>query len=175
MKKLVFLAIAALLIVALMVPATAALAAKPPDNGFDQFGYNNVARIFNGTGESWAMGKLGMTHDEAEVYMGAYAHDKIVMKWTADWDRGNDEGWINTYPKAWTDNEWNGKVPGGSGEVWHYKIVWIGGSGVDYMPLPDGGYRLWGPFEVLMDQGTTADGKHTWLAKANPAGYGARK
>jgi hypothetical protein len=86
-------------------------------------------------------------------YLGIYAHDKLVMKWNAEWDRGNAEVWANPPYKAWENNEWNGKVEDGSGSVWYYKIVWIGGTGADGTLLPNGGYRIWGQFEVMMDQG----------------------
>ena len=79
-QKIWTLIIAVILtITTLMTGAVPALAAKPNDNGFDQFGYNNVARIFNGTGESWSLAK-GFPAD----YLGIYAKDKLVMKWTAD-------------------------------------------------------------------------------------------
>jgi len=89
--------------------------------GFNEFGYNYTARIFNGTGSSWCRAK-GSPSD----CLGIYSPDKLVMKWNAEWDRGNDEGWAHPPYAAWVDNEWNGKVAGGSGEVWHYKIVWVG-------------------------------------------------
>jgi hypothetical protein len=76
-------------------------------NGFDEYGYNRKARIFVGTGMSWCMGKVG---DQAwcENYLGIYANDKLVMKWNAEWDRGNAENWANGPYGAWTDNEWKG-------------------------------------------------------------------
>jgi hypothetical protein len=100
-----------------------------------------------------------------------YANDKLVMKWNAEWDRGNDESWSNPPYDAWENNEWNGAIPGGSGEVWHYKIKWVEPCGAYGEPTPDGGYCIWGQFEVLMDQGT-ADGEHIWYTKAIPNGYG---
>ena len=132
--------------------------------GFDQYGYNETARIFNGLAD-------GIDRNLDGTYFGdtTYANDKIVMKWNAEWDRGNDEGWANPPYAAWIDNEWNGKK-GGSGSVWHYKIKWIGAC-TDYATLPDGGYCIWGQFEVLMDQGTDA-GSHYWFARATPNGYG---
>ena len=91
-------------------------------NGFDQYGYNYTARLFNGTGSSWSLAK-GLPAN----YLGIYAPDKLVMKWNAEWDRGNAENWANPPYAAWEDNEWNGLgKTGGSGEVWHYKIVWVG-------------------------------------------------
>ena len=139
--------------------------------GFDQFGYNRTARIFNGTGSSWCLQRGAPAN-----CLGIYSPDKLVMKWTAEWDRGNAEGWTdpNGY-RAWEDNEWNGKN-GGSGAVWHYKIKWVGSCGADGTPLPDGGYCIWGQFEVLMDQGQDpAFGPgHLWFAKALPNGYGVK-
>lgn len=146
--------------------------------GFDEYGYNTRARVFVGNGESWAMGKLGYTHEQAEAYMGPYAHDRLVMKWNAEWDRGNAEGWSNPPYAAWCTNQWNGMsgvewqggVTEGSGETWHYKNIWIGPQGQpDGTPLPDGGYIIWGQFEVIMSHGTF-DGEHFWDALAKPAG-----
>ncbi len=137
--------------------------------GFDQFGYNDTARLFNGTGSSWCQAKSLPSN-----CMGIYSPDKLVMKWNAEWDRGNTEGWNNPPYKAWTDNEWNGKKDG-SGAIWHYKIVWVPPCGADYTPLPNGGYCIWGQFEVIMDQGVDPNlgPGHTWFSKATPAGYGA--
>jgi len=140
--------------------------------GFDEWGYNRQARIFVGTGSSWSA-EQGLPAD----YLGIYAPDKLVMKWNAEWDRGNAEGWTdpNGYA-AWENNEWNGLVPDGSGAVWHYKIQWVEPScGADLTPLPDGGYCIWGQFEVIMDQGIdpSLGPGHLWFAHANPTGYGA--
>ena len=118
--------------------------------GFDEFGYNDGARIFNGTGESWSLAK-GLPAD----YLGDYAKDKLIMKWNAEWDRGNSEGWtdLNGYD-AWLNNEWNGKVRGGSGETEIVKIKWVGAEVCEEKSAADGGYCIWGQFEVLMDHYT---------------------
>lgn len=138
--------------------------------GFDQFGYNDTARVFNGTGESWSLAK-GLPAD----YLGIYAPDKLVMKWNAEWDRGNAEGWSNPPYDAWENNEWNGMVKDGSGAVWHYKIVWVGDYTADPSLIPDGGYGIWGQFAVIMDQGKDPSfgPGHLWFTHANPTGYGA--
>jgi hypothetical protein len=139
--------------------------------GFNEFGYNDQARIFVGTGSSWCQGKLAMSESECDSYMGNYAKDKLVMKWNAEWDRGNADRWLLGPYAAWENNEWNGRVPGGSGEVWHYKIIWVGSNCVDE---PDGGgYCIWGQFRTIMDQGSSSDRVHTILAKSNPNGYGS--
>ena len=139
-------------------------------HGFDEAGYNRTARIFNGTGWSWCMEKVG---DEAwcEDYLGDSANDHLIMKWNAEWDRGNAENWSDPPYDAWENNQWNGKVPGGSGSVWHYKIVWVGPC-TDGATVPEGGYCIWGQFAVIMDQGTS-NGVHEWFAHGIPTGYGS--
>ncbi len=140
-------------------------------HGFDEFGYNRTARIFNGTALGWCMEKLGYDEAGCVAYLGIYAYDKLVMKWNAGWDEGNLDNWSDPSYDAWENNEWNGNVPGGSGEVWHYKIVWVGDCVDNPDLVPAGGYCIWGQFATLMDQGT-ADGEHSWLAHALPSGYG---
>lgn len=164
MKKI--LAIFSFALISLSLFVIPAFAAQPADKGFNEFGYNYGARIFNGTGSGWCLARGASAN-----CLGAYSLDKLVMKWNAEWDRGNEEDWLNPPYNAWTDNEWNGKVPGGSDETWHYKIVWVGpcteGDTVD-----GGGYCLWGEFAVILSQGT-AGGEHLWDVLAKPAGYGA--
>jgi hypothetical protein len=138
--------------------------------GFDANGYNENARIFVGTGISWCMAR-GSSLETCTASMAPFGEDKLVMKWNAEWDRGNAEGWANPPYAAWESNHWNGNVEGGSGSIWQYKIQWVGPctEGAD---LSDGGYCIWGQFEVLMDQGHDVSG-HDWLAHATPTGYGA--
>ncbi|MFA5867678.1 MAG: hypothetical protein WC891_06945 [Actinomycetota bacterium] len=166
MKKSVILVLAVMFLLVVALGGTAAAG-----GGFDEFGYNYTARIFNGTGESWSLAK-GLPTD----YLGIYAHDKLIMKWNAEWDRGNAEGWSNPPYNAWEDNEWNGMKPGGSGAVWHYKIIWVG-SEMEAGPYwREGGYPIWGQFEVIMDQGIDPSygPGHMWFAKAIPCGYDAK-
>ena len=157
-------------VVAMLVSSIGMATAKNENKGFDDAGYNRVAGIFVGTGWSWCMDKVG---NEAwcESYLGPYANDKLVMKWNAEWDRGNAEGWSSPPYAAWENNQWNGAVPGGSGDVWHYKIAWDEGCASSGQPSKEGGYCIWGQFEVLMDQGTSS-GQHYMLAHAVPNGYG---
>lgn len=168
MKKVLLAIFLSLLMMALVV--SPAMAAKPTDTGFNEFGYNYTARIFNGTGASWAL-EQSLPAD----YLGIYAQDKLVMKWNAEWDRGTAEGWLKGPYAAWQNNEWNGMVKGGSGAVWKYKIVWVGDYTADPSLIPDGAYGIWGQFAVLMDQGIDPSfgPGHLWFAHANPTGYGA--
>ena len=141
--------------------------------GFDQWGYNRCARIFNGTYSSYCAEGGTSPADCAHLY-GIYLPDQLIMKWNAEWDRGNSEGWSKPPYSAWLDNEENGKKPDGSGAVWHYKYQWYGPCGANYTLLPDGGYCIWGQFEVLMDQGIdpSVSPGHIWNALAKPNGYG---
>lgn len=136
--------------------------------GFDEFGYNRQARVFVGPASGWCLEK-----NLPANCLGIYSNDHLVMKWNAEWDRGNAEGW--TDPKgygAWLDNQWNGRVPGGSGWTEHFKARWYGSCGADYAPIAGGGYCIWGIFQVLMDHGQDPDRAHWWLAHAIPNGYG---
>jgi hypothetical protein len=139
--------------------------------GFDQWGYNRCARVFNGTYSSWCE-ERGAGPDCAGSL---YSSDQLIMKWNAEWDRGNSEGWSSPPYSAWLDNEANGMKPDGSGAVWHYKYQWVGSCGADGTQLEDGGYCIWGIFEVLMDQGRDPNLSfpgHQWFARATPNGYG---
>lgn len=134
--------------------------------GFDEYGYNEVAGIFNGIAD-------GIDRNLDGLYFGSpspYVNDKLAMKWNSEWDRGNDEGWSNPPYRAWIDNHWNGKN-GGSGETWLYRIKWVGPCGSHGTPTGDGGYCIWGQFEVIMSHGTSGN-QHFWDAHATPAGFG---
>jgi hypothetical protein len=168
MKKVVLISLIAIISLAagILLTASVMLTGNVMAGGFDDFGYNYNARVF--VGEADGVDKL---FDGTVWGDSTYAKDHLVMKWSKAWDdaRFNGRAWT---PDAWEDNEWNGAVPGGSGEVWHYKIKWVGACGAEGTRLSDGGYCIWGQFEVLMDQGIS-DGEHEWYAKAIPAGYGA--
>ncbi len=143
--------------------------------GFNQFGYNYGARIFNGTNASFCASLKAPSNCDGNPY------DKVIMKWNAQWDNCNANGYNN--PKyclgAWVDNEYNGKVPNGSGVVWHYKIIWVGSAGASSPYWLAGGYSIWGNYEVIMDQGINStcsgnvDTGHQFCALATPNGYGA--
>ena len=135
--------------------------------GFDQFGYNYNARIFNGKADG-----VDRILDDAVWGDPDYANDRLVMKWSKAWDDARFHGapWTSA---AWEDNEWNGKAPGGSGEVWHYKIVWVGPKLKDSSYWREGGDPIWGEFEVIFSQGTVAN-EHFWDFHANPSGYGMK-
>lgn len=141
---------------------------------FDQWGYNNTGRIFNGTGASWCQ-----AGGQSANCLGKYSPDKLVMKWNEAWDNCNAHGYdtASICAGAWTDNEWNGKGAGGSGQNWHYKIIWVGSQKESSPYWKAGGYSVWGNYEVIMDQGSdpSVGPGHMWFAHATPNGYGASK
>lgn len=145
------------LLLAFTIPAAA--------GGFDQYGYNYSARLFVGPADGVDRNLDGTVWGDP-----TYANDLLVMKWSKAWDdaRFNGGAWTTD---AWLDNEWNGNVPGGSGTTEHVKIVWSGPC--DATTFTDGGYCIWGQFEVIFDKGTDASHARTDLAQARPAGYGA--
>ncbi len=160
MKRVRTLSVVFLLALALIVPLAMA---KPG-------GFNYKARVFVGTGVQWYMQKYNVNHTVAEAAMGNYSHDKLVMKWSKGWDdaRFKNESWG---PDAWETNEWNGMFPGGSGETWHYKIIWVGTELEQSDYWREGGLPIWGEFEVIMSHGTM-NGEHSWEAHAIPNGFG---
>jgi len=141
--------------------------------GFDKFGYNYQARVFVGKADGVDRILDGKVWGDP-----TYANDHLVMKWSKAWDdarfgpdgvrdSGDESPWTTD---AWETNEWNGMVPGGSGEVWHYKIIWVGPELENSPGWREGGYAIWGQFEVIMSQGV--DGEHIWETHATPNGFG---
>jgi len=162
MKKFLVWAMVALLLGLLVFSNTLVLAGG---GGFDEFGYNYNARVFVGAADG-----VDRVLDGAVWGDPTYAQDHLVMKWSKAWDAARFQGAPWT-PDAWCTNEWNGKVPGGSGETWHYKIIWVGPALENSPYWREGGYPIWGQFEVIFSHGTVAN-EHFWEAHANPAGFG---
>ncbi len=181
--------------VALLGAGLSSPAGAASGGGFDQYGYNYTARVFNGTYWQWCQEQgytsqtacaiaLSGTDSNGNRIDPNIVNDQLIMKWNAAWDACNASYLLLNasgeplYPNgnptvcagAWVNNEQNGMVPGGDGSVWLYKIVY---SQACDNPT-NGGYCVWGNYEVLMDQGTF-DGVHTVNAVATPNGYGAFK
>lgn len=169
------IAILVLTVLILLVNVTAVQADKPVEKGgkgtgFDGAGYNDNAHIFNGTYGQWCMDKFPDQETWCKTVYGAYWNDKLIMKWNAEWERGNIEGWKDTFYNARLSNISHGRLPDGSGEKSLYKIVWVGPC-IEGADLPTGGYCIWGQFAVIMDK-FKGDGKVEWIERAKPAGYG---
>lgn len=166
-KKILVGTAASVLMLGIMIAP--AFAANTTGNGFNQYGYNYNARVFVGPADGVDNNLDGTVWGDP-----TYANDHLVMKWNAQWDNCNANGYDNPIYclGAWTDNEWNGNVPGGSGVTEHYKIIWVGSESTTSPYWVAGGYSVWGNYEVIMDQGTDTTG-HVWYAHGIPSGYGA--
>jgi hypothetical protein len=162
MKKMKISATVLIVLSLLVLSSSVVLAGG---NGFDEFGYNYQARIFVGTADGVDRNLDGKLWGDP-----TYANDRVVMKWSKAWDDARFHGALWTCD-AWEDNEWNGNVPGGSGETWHYKIVWVGPELENSPCWREGGYAIWGQFEVIFSQGTVAN-EHFWDVHTMPAGFG---
>jgi hypothetical protein len=146
-----------------LIQAAAKAAPDKSNQGFDEFGYNYAARIFVGPADGVDRKLDGKVWGDP-----TYANDRLKMSWSKAWDdaKFNGAAWG---PDAFEDNQWNGKVPGGSGETWHYRIIWVGPELENSQYWREGGYAIWGQFEVIMSHGTVAD-EHFWEAHAVPTG-----
>lgn len=149
----------------LTAPAKSMAAPSAISMGFDVFGYNDVANLFVGAADGTDRILDGTVWGDA-----TYASDHLAMKWNKAWETCNANRSAENCAGAWLMNEWNGQVTGGSGETWHYKFKWVGSCGAYGAPLADGGYCIWGEYEVVFSHGT-ANG-HFWDAHAKPAGFG---
>lgn len=160
MKKIFALIMTAVFMLAIATPAFAA-------GGFNEYGYNYGARIFVGPADGVDKVLDGMVWGDP-----TYANDHLVMKWNQAWDDCNDAGnnSVDACLGAWTTNEWNGRAPDGSDWIEHYKIIWVGALGEDSPYWSDGGYLVWGNYEVIMDQGLDPSNAHFSFALATPNG-----
>jgi len=152
---------------------------KVASTGFDKYGYNRCAHIFNGTFEGYCAARGG-----GPSCGGVEGTTKLIMKWNEEWDRGNAEGWTKSPYAAYLDNEMRGTYLDGTPFSEHFKTRWDAGCVATFIPdepgIPgsgfpgvstNGGACIWEQFEVLMDQGTE-NGEHIWWTKLTPAGYG---
>ena len=138
--------------------------------GFDQFGYNYQAHLFNGTYDSsdrqWNNGYWGDTTSY-------YVYDSLEMKWSDDWlsnvdcngDHKLDRGLVGEYvggiSLGWTTNHVQGTYTDETGEH-HYtdfvKIVYVGPGG-----------SLWGYYEIVEEVfNDPAGGYHGLFSKTDP-------
>jgi len=99
------------------------------------------------------------------------------MKWNAAWDACNANGFNDPAycAGAWTTNEWNGMLPGGSQWTDHIKIIWVGSAAVNSSYWINGGYLLWGNYEVIFDEGMAPGHVRLVYAFATPNGLGGNK
>jgi hypothetical protein len=148
-------------------------AGNPLEMGYDQYGYNYQAHMFNGTYDSSDRVLDGKYWGVATYY----ADDSLVMKWSDEWlanvdcngdnklDRGLVNGTSDGISKGWTTNHVEGDYDGKEG-VHHYtdfvKIVWTGP-----------GSPLWGQYTVVEEVYNDPAGGFTGLLdKVGAPGFG---
>ena len=149
--------------------------------GYDQFGYNYQARLFNGTYDSSDRVLDGK-------YWGAdadYADDSLIMKWSEDWlsnqdcdnDGKLDRGDSGT-SMGWTTNHVEGDYIGVDGDSHHYtyqvKIVFDNGAACAAAQST----CVWGLYNIIEEVYNDPDGGYHGVDRSrlgNPAGLGFYK
>ena len=113
--------------------------------GFDKWGYNYQAHIFDGYAGNYTRPAVPVT-----------SGDKLVMKWSDAWlanvdcngdhklDRGLVDGVVSGVSMGWETNHYVGSYIDENGNAQKYtdfyKIVWVGPGG-----------NLWGQYKVLQE------------------------
>lgn len=128
------------------------IAGNPVTLGYDKFGYNYQAHMFNGLYENYSRPDPPVTESDTN----------LIMKWSDDWlsntdcngdgklDRGGPGG--GGISRGWLTNHMEGDYIGDDGESHHWtyfvKIVWVGPAPAD-VPDPWAGKRIWGQYAVI--------------------------
>ncbi len=139
--------------------------------GYDQFGYNYQAHLFNGTYDSVDRKLDGKYWGST----GDFVDDKLVMKWSDDWlsnrdcngdgklDRGTSGvslGWETNHVIGDYDSDGDGTQD--AQYTYFVKIVWVGPGG-----------DLWGQYTIIQEvYNDPVGGFHGLLYKVNPPGFG---
>ena len=182
---------ASLVIIGLLVSTSGAAAAQPgcatiaggtiKDSagntiqlGYDQFGYNYQAHMFNGTYDSSDRTIDGTYWGDT----GDYVDDSLIMKWSDAWlanvdcdgdgklDRGlGADGFATGTSRGCLTNQNQGDYTL-NGAVQHYtyfaKIVWVGPGG-----------PLWGEYQIVLEiTNDPAAGLHGVGTKVGAPGFG---
>lgn len=140
-------------------------------SGYDKFGYNYQAHMFNGTYDGSDRNLDGTYWGQT----GDFVDDKLMMKWSDAWlanvdcngdnllDRGLVNGVVGGVSLGWLTNQVNGDYMDLGGTTRHFtdfvKIVWTGP-----------GSPLWGEYSIIQEVlNDPAGGYHGLLFKV----YGA--
>jgi hypothetical protein len=140
---------------------------NPVTVGYDQYGYNYQAHMFNGYYDNYSRPAVPAT-----------SGDKLIMKWSDPWlanvdcnldgklDRGLVDGTPGGISKGWLTNHLVGSYPDTEGNPQQYtdfvKIVWTGL-----------GSPLWGQYTVIEEVwNDPAGGYHGLYSKLGAPGFG---
>ncbi|MEX2028176.1 MAG: hypothetical protein WD988_01600 [Candidatus Curtissbacteria bacterium] len=136
-------------------------------SGYDKWGYNYQAHMFNGYYDNFARPAVPVT-----------SGDKLIMKWSDSWlanvdcngnhklDRGLVDGVVGGTSLGWLTNQVNGTYIDASGNTQNYtdfvKIVWTGP-----------GSPLWEQYTIIQEvYNDPAGGFHGLLNKVGAPGFG---
>ncbi len=141
--------------------------------GYDKYGYNYQARLFNGLADNYTRPSVPATEGT----------ENLVMKWSDDWlsnvdcngdgklDRGLDPktGISDGISKGWVTNHYEGDYTGSDGELHHYtyfaKIVYVGPAVGDTDPWA--AVRIWGLYAVIEELQTDQFGEYGGRLKSD--------
>lgn len=143
---------------------------NPIQLGFDEYGYNYQAHLFNGTYDSVDRKLDGKYWGQT----GDFVDDHLIMKWSDDWLSNKDldnSGKLDRGPfgndgtsRGWETNLVVGDYIDGNGDLQHYtyfcKIVWVGPGG-----------SLWGQYEIIQENYNDSGGGSYHTKTASP-GFG---
>ena len=138
---------------------------NPITTGFDKWGYNYQAHLFNGFADNFS-------RPTTLVNLG----DKLVMKWSDSWlanvdcdgdhklDRGLVDGQLTDgISKGWLTNNYTGLNKDGKRYTDFMKIVWVG---------PEKG-DLWGEYTIIQEVWNDKSlGIHGLFSKLGSPGFG---
>jgi hypothetical protein len=160
---------------------------KPLTTGFNDWGYNYQARLFNGM-------YCDSYHDDPSCQ--PWADVWLSMKWNDAWLSNkdcDDDGKLDRHygyssyigSGAWLTNHMSGVYEGGEGETcrWNYFVkivaapadatsvgdVWYAADGVEIGPV------IWGAFAILQEVYNDPCGGYHGLLYRSPAGPGLGK
>src|SRR3989338_6791364 len=144
-------------------------AGNPVVLGYDKWGYNYQAHMFNGYADNYSRPAVPVT-----------SGDKLNMKWSDAWlanvdcngdgklDRGLVDGVVGGTSKGWLTNEVNGDYDSDGDGIqdahytWFVKIVWVGPGG-----------SLWGEYEIIQEvYNDPVGGFHGLQFKVGAPGFG---
>jgi len=128
---------------------------NPLTLGYDKWGYNYQAHMFNGLYENFTRPTPPVTSSDTN----------LIMKWSDDWlsnrdcngdgklDRGGAAGADANISKGWLTNHMEGDYLGDDGEYHHWtyfvKIVWVGPEPAPPEPDPWATARIWGQYAII--------------------------
>lgn len=140
---------------------------NPIEQGYDKYGYNYQAHMFNGFYDNYSRPAVPVT-----------SGDKLIMKWSDSWlanvdcngdgklDRGLVDGVVGGISLGWLTNQVNGSYTDTNGDLQHYtdfvKIVWTGP-----------GSPLWGQYTIIQEVwNDPAAGLNGLYSKIGAPGFG---